>query len=48
MSEKKYADKVYRLKRGTPLSYTLASRNNPKFPLMWYDETKNVNRKRTQ
>jgi hypothetical protein len=36
--------KVYRLKNGTPLSYTLASRNTPKFPLMWYDENKNVNR----
>lgn len=44
MSEKKYADKVYRLKSGTPLSYTLASRNNPRFPLMWFDESKNVNR----
>ena len=44
MSEKKYADKIYRLKRGTPLSYTLASRNNPKFPLMWFDETKGINR----
>tara|TARA_R110000868_G_scaffold12937_1_gene61106 strand:+ start:1271 stop:2014 length:744 start_codon:yes stop_codon:yes gene_type:complete len=37
-------DKVYRLKHGTPLAYTLASRNNPRFPLMWYDEEKNVNR----
>lgn len=37
-------DKVYRLKMGTPLSYTLASRNNPRFPLMWYDEKNNVNR----
>lgn len=44
MSEKKYADKIYRLKRGTPLSYTLVSRNNPKFPLMWFDEAKNINR----
>ena len=37
-------DKVYRLKNGTPLAYTLASRNHPRFPLMWYDEEKNVNR----
>lgn len=44
MSEKKYADKIYRLKREAPLSYTLASRNNPKFPLMWFDENKGVNR----
>jgi hypothetical protein len=44
MSEKKYADKIYRLKRGTPLSYTLASRNNLKYPLMWFDESKGVNR----
>ena len=37
-------DKVYRLKIGNPLSYTLASRNHPRFPLMWYDEKNNVNR----
>jgi len=33
-------DKVYKLKIGNPLSYTLASRNHPRFPLMWYDEKK--------
>ena len=38
------ADKVYRLKIGNPLSYTLASRNHPRFPLMWFDEKNNVNR----
>lgn len=37
-------DKVYKLKIGNPLSYTLASRNNPRFPLMWFDEKNNVNR----
>jgi hypothetical protein len=37
-------DKVYRLKTGNPLSYTLASRNHPRFPLMWFDEKNNVNR----
>jgi hypothetical protein len=37
-------DKIYRLKTGNPLSYTLASRNHPRFPLMWYDEKNNVNR----
>jgi len=37
-------DKVYRLKIGNPLSYTLASRNHARFPLMWYDEKNNVNR----
>lgn len=37
-------DKVYKLKLGTPLSYTLASRNNPLFPLLWYDEKNNTNR----
>lgn len=37
-------DKVYRLMIGNPLSYTLASRNHPRFPLMWYDEKNNVNR----
>jgi hypothetical protein len=37
-------DKVYRLMNGNPLSYTLASRNHPRFPLMWFDEKNNVNR----
>lgn len=37
-------DKVYKLLTGTPLSYTLASRNHPRFPLMWFDESKNINR----
>lgn len=37
-------DKVYKLKMGNPLSYTLASRNHPRYPLMWYDEKNNVNR----
>lgn len=37
-------DKVYKLKTGNPLSYTLASRNQPRFPLMWFDEKKNQNR----
>ena len=38
------ADKVYKLKIGNPLSYTLASRNHPRFPLMWFDEKNNQNR----
>jgi hypothetical protein len=37
-------DKVYKLTSGTPLSYSLASRNHPRFPLMWFDEKKNENR----
>ena len=37
-------DKVYKLRIGSPLSYTLASRNHPRFPLMWYDEKNNQNR----
>ena len=37
-------DKVYKLKIGNPLSYTLASRNHPRFPLMWFDEKNNQNR----
>lgn len=37
-------DKVYKLLNGSPLSYTLASRNHPRFPLMWYDEKNNINR----
>jgi len=38
------SDKVYKLKTGSPLSYTLASRNHPRYPLMWYDEKNNQNR----
>ena len=37
-------DKIYKLKNESPLSYTLASRNHPRFPLLWFDEEKNVNR----
>ena len=37
-------DKVYKLKLGSPLSYTLASRNSSLFPLLWYDEKNNINR----
>jgi hypothetical protein len=37
-------DKLYKLKGGNPLSYTLASRNHPRFPLMWFDEKNNQNR----
>jgi len=44
VSKKIPTDKVYRLLNGSPLSYTLASRNHPRYPLMWYDEENNVNR----
>jgi hypothetical protein len=37
-------NKVYKLKTGSPLSYTLPSRNHHRFPLMWYDEKNNLNR----
>ena len=37
-------DRTYRLKLGSPLSYVLPSRNTANFPLMWYDEEKNINR----
>lgn len=37
-------DKVYRLLIDAPLSYTIASRNSPRFPLMWFDEEKQINR----
>jgi hypothetical protein len=40
----KSIDKVYKLKSGSPLSYTLASRNHPRFPLMYFDEKNNQNR----
>jgi hypothetical protein len=44
MASKIATNKVYKLKSGSPLSYTLASRNHPRFPLMWYDEKNNTNR----
>ena len=37
-------DKVYKLLNGSPLSYTLLSRNSPRAPLMWFDEEKGINR----
>jgi hypothetical protein len=37
-------DRIYKLLKGSPLSYVLPSRNNPRFPLMWYDEKNNINR----
>jgi len=37
-------DKIYRLKNGSPLSFTLASRNHARFPLLWFDEKNNVNK----
>ena len=44
MAKTKTVDKVYKLLSGTPLSYSLASRNHQRFPLMWFDEEKNQNR----
>jgi hypothetical protein len=44
MAKIKQSDKVYKLLAGSPLSYSLASRNHPRFPLMWFDENKNQNR----
>ena len=44
MAKVKLSDKVYKLLSGSPLSYSLASRNHPRFPLMWFDEDKNQNR----
>ena len=38
-------DKVYKLKNGqSPLSFTLPSRNTKRYPLMWFDEEKNINK----
>jgi len=44
MAKSKQVDKVYKLVSGSPLSYSLASRNHPRFPLMWFDEERNQNR----
>jgi hypothetical protein len=39
------SDKIYKLKgEAAPLSYTLPSRNNRRYPLLWFDEENNVNR----
>ena len=37
-------DKVYRLLIDASLSYTFAPRNHIRFPLMWFDEEKQINR----
>jgi hypothetical protein len=38
-------DRYYRLLNNvTPLSYTISTRNTRRYPLLWYDEEKNVNR----
>ena len=38
-------DKIYKLKGDSaPLSYTLPSRNNKRYPLLWFDEENNINR----
>lgn len=38
-------DKIYKLKGdAAPLSYTLPSRNNKRYPLLWFDEENNINR----
>jgi len=43
--KKEMKDRVYMLKsQSTPLSFMLASRNTRRFPLMYFDEEKGVNR----
>jgi hypothetical protein len=38
-------DRYYRLRNElAPLSYTIATRNSRRYPLLWYDEEKNQNR----
>ena len=42
---KKYVSKTYKLKsEATPLNYMLSSRNSTRFPLLWFDEDKGINR----
>lgn len=38
------SDRVYRLLKSSPLSFTLPSRSSRRFPLLWFDEDKNINR----
>ena len=45
MSISKYTDKQYKLTRGkAPLSFSIASRNSARIPLMWFDEKIGVQR----
>jgi len=37
-------DRIYKLKNGTPLSFTLPSRNHPRYRLLYFDEEQNINR----
>jgi hypothetical protein len=40
-----YVAKTYKLKSdATPLNYMLSSRNSSRFPLLWFDEDKGINR----
>tara|TARA_R100001224_G_scaffold22698_2_gene11705 strand:+ start:86 stop:844 length:759 start_codon:yes stop_codon:yes gene_type:complete len=44
-SKKVLESKFYKLKRdNAPLTYMLASRNSQRYPLLWFDEEKGVNR----
>lgn len=41
----KFTTKVYRLKKDmAPLSYMLPSRHSSRYPLMWFDEEKGINK----
>lgn len=45
MKKPEIKDRVYRLKNGfRPLSYTIQTRNNQQYPLMYFDEAKGINR----
>ena len=45
MKKEKYEDKFYRLKRDTaPLCYMLPTRHSNRYPLLWFDDEKGVNR----
>lgn len=41
----KYVAKTYKLKsEASPLNYMLSSRNSTRFPLLWFDEEKGINK----
>lgn len=45
MKKTQFVDKVYKLKKeAAPLSYMLPTRNTQRFPLLWFDEEKGINR----
>ena len=44
-TKERFVDKVYRLtKNNSPLSFMLPTRNTKRYPLLWFDEEKGINK----